>query len=149
MSCEWLFRERASPNGPLERAGMSPWTAKRRRVCRPLNGFALGVINMLRLADWVSVLHCFDFEPSSGSYTRQHLPEPRRSLHGFVGFAQELRLGRGKKALIAVYRDGAHIYVSVGQALWPLHSRDVTIEHNSRLFTSELIVRAGAGGCPR
>jgi len=26
MSCEWLFRERASPNGPLERAGMSPWT---------------------------------------------------------------------------------------------------------------------------
>ena len=83
-----------------------PWTATRRRVRRPLNGFALGVINMLRLADWVSVKHCFDFEPSSGSYTRQHLPEPRRSLHGFVGFAQELRLGRGKKALSAVYRDG-------------------------------------------
>jgi hypothetical protein len=43
-----------------------------------------------------------------------------------------------------VYRNGDQIYFSVGKELWPLHSRGVTIEHRSKLFTSELIVRPGS-----
>jgi hypothetical protein len=101
-------------------------------------------MNMLRLADWGSVKHCFNFDPSSGHFTRQTLPEPRKSLQGFVGFAQELRVGWGQRALFAVYRNGDQIYLSVGKELWPLHSRGVTIEHRSKLFASELIVRAGS-----
>ena len=101
-------------------------------------------MSTLRLSDWGSDRHYFEFEPSSCHYTRQRLAEPRKSILGYFGHAQLLRVGWRATALVAVYAHGGRMHLSVGRSTWLLYAQGLSIAHREGTFTSELTIRAGS-----
>jgi hypothetical protein len=57
----------------------------------------------MRLADYSSDEHCFEFDLRSGAYSHLKLPTPRTNRAGYSGMAQLLRCPRKRKVLVAKY----------------------------------------------
>ena len=100
----------------------------------------------MRLADYSSAKHCFEFDPDTGVYSRLTLPTPRKDRAGYYGMGQLLRAPREGKVLVAKYLLGGDAYFSIGGEKWKLFDRSVALKHRETcgVFLCELSLHRGS-----
>ena len=80
----------------------------------------------------------FELDPGTGAYSKRRIPEPPKSMVGYLGLAQELRTaGHGKILWAAFVLDG-DVRLTIGKANWPLCESGLKISHSEGTFSSEM-----------
>lgn len=99
----------------------------------------------MRLADYSSDEHCFEFDPHTGRYSRLKLPRRRESRAGYSGMGQLLRSPREGTVFLAKYLRDGDAWFSIGAETWRLFDPSLTLEHRERwgVFLCELSVYRG------
>jgi len=83
----------------------------------------------MRLADYSSDEHCFEFDLRTGAYSHLKLPTPRTNRAGYSGMAQLLRCPRRGKVLVAKYLLDGDAWFSIGAEKWKLFDGSLTLRH--------------------
>lgn len=83
----------------------------------------------MRLADYSSDEHCFEFDPHTGVYSHLKLPSPRTDRAGYSGMGQLLRSPREGKVLVAKYLLDGDAWFSLGAEKWKLFDSSLTLQH--------------------
>lgn len=83
----------------------------------------------MRLADYSSDEHCFEFDPHTGVYSHLKLPSPRTDRAGHAGMGQLLRSPRAGKVLVAKYLLDGDAWFSIGAEKWKLFDSSLTLQH--------------------
>ena len=104
----------------------------------------------MRLADYSSDEHCFEFDPRTGVYSRLRLPTPRKDRAGYSGMGQLLRSPREGKVLVAKYLLDGDACLSIGVEKWKLFDGFLALAHREiyGVFLCELSPYQG-GQCVR
>ena len=84
----------------------------------------------MRLADYSSDTHCFEFDPHTGAYSRLKLPMPRTGRAGYSGMAQLLRSPREGTVLVAQYLLEGDAWFSIGAEKWKRFDDALTLKHS-------------------
>ena len=92
------------------------------------------------LADYSSEHHRFDFDPSTGGYSRLKLATPRKDRLGYSGMAELLRSPAEGKVLVASYLLSGDPWFSIGAEKWRLFDESLVLKHSETLggFVCEL-----------
>jgi hypothetical protein len=83
----------------------------------------------MRLADYSSDKHCFEFDPHTGAYSRLKLPTARTNRAGYSGMAQLLRSPREGDVLVAQYLLEGDPWFSIGAEKWKRFDDSLTLKH--------------------
>jgi len=104
----------------------------------------------MRLADYSSDEHCFEFDPRTGVYSRLRLPTSRKDRAGYSGMGQLLRSPREGKVLVAKYLVDGDACFSIGAEKWKLFDGSLALAHRETygVFLCELSLYQG-GQCVR
>lgn len=99
----------------------------------------------MRLADYSSDEHCFEFDPHTGVYSHLKLPSPRTDRAGYSGMGQLLRSPREGKVLVAKYLLDGDAWFSLGAEKWKLFDSSLTLQHRETCggFLCELSLYRG------
>jgi hypothetical protein len=99
----------------------------------------------MRLADYSSDEHCFEFDPHTGVYSHLKLPSPRTDRAGYSGMGQLLRSPREGKVLVAKYLLDGDAWFSIGAEKWKLFDSSLTLQHRETCggFLCELSLYRG------
>ena len=100
----------------------------------------------MRLADYSSDKHCFEFDPHTGRYSRLKLATPRMDRAGYSGMAQLLCSPREGKVLVAQYLLDGDAWFSIGAEKWKRFDDALTLKHGETCggLLCELSVHQGA-----
>jgi hypothetical protein len=86
----------------------------------------------MRLADYSSDKHCFEFDPHTGACSRLTLPTPREGRGGYSGMGQLLRTPRRETVLVATYLLDGDPWFSIDAEKWKLFDGTLTVRHRER-----------------
>lgn len=84
----------------------------------------------MKLADYTSDTHYFEFDPNSGAYSRLKLSAPRKDCGSFSGMGQLLCSPKEGSVLVGSYVADAEAWVSIGAEKWKLFDDQLVIKHD-------------------
>lgn len=104
----------------------------------------------MRLADYSSEDHFFEFDPKTGAYAHTKQPSPRNNAAGYSGIGQLLRSFGTGRVLVAKYLLSGEPWFSIGAEQWRLFDESLELKHREVLggFICEFSVHQN-GTCIR
>jgi len=87
----------------------------------------------MRLIDYSSDTHCFEFDPETRAYSHVELPASRTDRLGYSGAAQLLRSPGEGRVLVAKYVFSGDAWFSIGTEKWRMLDGLVAVKHRELL----------------
>lgn len=100
----------------------------------------------LKLAGWgLRPWMEFEVDPLSGRYRKRRLKSDPSLLHGYAGFAQELKVAGLGVVLCSAFLHQGKISLHMGSAAWNLFEPGLEISHRDGFFHCELSILERSG----